>query len=177
MSITYLSQVADAVLDAAVDALAPATTGRAAITSAYVTHAIPAINRCCDGGQITVHLENVEHGQQYAATRDMPQHGCGILHNPTFVITYARCWPSFEAGGGDPTIEQWDTAAAELLEDLWALLTELADRIGACTLFPGMAACDDAAILDAVPLEAQGACAGWVIRVSLTTNDSGPTGS
>lgn len=172
MSIAYLGDVAQALLDAGTAALATATTGRPLPKHRYITHARPALSGCCDG-VLTVHLGEITHGERYVT--DQPQ-SCAVLHEPTFVITVARCWPTPEAGAV-PSDDALDDAAVVLLEDLWALLTELADRIGACSLFSGMAACKDASIVDVMPLEAEGGCAGWEIRVRLTTNDAGPVGS
>ena len=174
MSSTYLADCADALLAAAAAGLASATTGRPVPSTQIVSHGAPPLDWCCDDGMLTVHVADVTHNQQYK--NDLQQVPCGVEPRVQFVITVARCWPTMDQQGNlSPALV--DAAAQDQLEDLWCLLTEVYDRAAAKTLFPGQITCGDVEVGAAVPVNAEGGCAGWEIPLSLTTNDTGPAGS
>lgn len=174
MSSTYLANCAQALLDGALAGLAVASTGRAAPSTVVLSHGEPPLEWCCDDGMLTVHLPNVTHNLAFRT--EQPQVPCGVEPRVTFVITVARCWPTMDDQGRLSSAAV-DTAAADQLEDLWCLLTELYDRLAAKTLFPGQTTCDEAEIGEATPLDAEGGCAGWTVEVFMTPNDTGPVGS
>lgn len=177
MSVNYLAEIADAILAAGVAALVEATTGRPGPGNAFVSHGPPATDKCCDTGMLTVHLLRLNHHVSFVD--ELPQSPCGVEHRPTFLLTLARCYPGQDAAGKSPATSTIDSAASDLLEDLWALVTELSDRISSCSLFDGQADCGDAEIGEVAPLDPETTgCGGWTIEVALNgTNDSGPDGS
>lgn len=176
MSIGYLDTVATALLDALADALVQATTGRPPPAKVYVSHGLPAHDGCCEGGQATVWLERVE----YRPVQDgggASAAGCVSDTWGTFVLEWARCVPTLDDTGAWPSEGDLDVSAGDLLEDLWAVLTELDDRRATGTLVPGHQLCQGINPGDAVPLEPRGACAGWQVRVDVALQGPGPTGS
>lgn len=184
MSVAYLADCAESILNAALSALADATTGRPAPDHVFVSHGPPVGDNCCDNGQLTVHLDTMTHSPedttgQPGGFASAPQFGCSILGTPTFVVTLLRCvtGPGDSEADAVPSTDDLDDDALDLLADLWALLTEFYDRILACTLIPGQANCRDCFIGPVTPLEPSGGCAGWEIRVTITANDPGPAGS
>lgn len=185
MTVTYLAECAEAILDAAFAALVEATTGRPAPTQVFVSHGPPAWDNCCNGGQLTIHLDALTHTPEDVTTSGIPglgtspQFGCSILAAPVFVVTLLRCvtGPGDTIADAIPSPAALDDDAQDLLADLWALLTEFYDRILACTLTPGLTDCRDAFIGAVAPVGPEGGCAGWEIRVTITANDSGPVGS
>lgn len=176
MSSIALDEYAGSILNAAVAGLALATTGRAPPGSSWVSHGPPALEHCCDDGQVTVHLDRLEVQPPEADTG--VQIPCAIVFVAHYVITLARCVPVL----GDSMTEtavpaaDLDIAAGDLLEDLWALVTELRDRIRANTLIVETN-CRDVRLDDATPLDESGGCAGWLVPLSVRVNDAGPTGS
>lgn len=184
MTVEYLSLVADTLLDAAADALVAATTGHAAPTSEYVGHGPPTGDYCCDNGEISVWLdtndpEDAGLASTVASAGSIPQVGCALLQEATFVVSLRRCWPTGKDAAA-PASTEVDAAAGMLLIDLWALLTELWDRAKAGTLLPAAAGQDntkDARLGSATMIEPQGGCAGWDVRVHVRLNDTGPEGS
>lgn len=171
MSSTYLGNLAQALLDSAAAALVQASTGRAAPSVTVLSHGPPPLEWCCNDGMLAVHLASVTHGPS-----DVPHVPCGVDPVARFVVTVARCWPAMD-DSGLLDADEFDTAAADHLEDLWCLLTEFYDRLAAGTLFPGQVTCEQVEIGDAEPLDAEGGCAGWTIEVTVHLNDSGPVGS
>src|SRR3990167_6788939 len=122
MPIEFLAQIGADILDAAVDALALATTGRPAPTHTYLVHGEPAWDHCCDAGQVTVYLESIDHLNDSSV---VDQRSCAIEAHAHWVITALRCHPGLSGTGTKmPTAAELETAAEDLLEDLWALLTE-----------------------------------------------------
>ncbi len=184
MSVGYLANLANDLLDAAEDALAETSTGHAAPSEAWVNHGEPAADFCCDAGQVTVHLASVDHnpvGLFIGATVAPPQE-CAITPTANYVVTVFRCHPVPGNSGRPPAPAVQAAAAEALLVDLWAVLTELYDRMYAGTLFPSdgrETICQDVTIGFAEPAnpQTQGDCAGWVIPVAVVCNDTGPTGS
>lgn len=176
MAVAALDTIAGAILDAAVAGLAVATTGRAAPGTSYVSHGPPTGEHCCDDGYLTVHLDRLETAPSLDG--DFPQVPCALLPYAHYIITLGRCVPQLGDSMTTTSVPaaDLDAAAADLLEDLWALWTELADRIKAGTLVDGTA-CRDVRLGEALPLEESGACAGWVIALRVLVNDAGPTGS
>lgn len=179
MSVGYYVTLADELLSAAEDALVEATTGHPPPGNTYVSHGPPhLLDHCCESGVLAVHLEEVEHRNAGDMTPYAPSTGwCAIQCWPRFVITLGRCSPTFDDRNAVPSPGALDAAASDLLIDLWAILTELYDRMFACTLFATQTICEDVEIGNAVPLEAEGGCAGWEVRVAVGCNDAGPTGS
>ncbi len=172
MGISYLADCADALLAATLAGLAEATTGRPPPATSYLSHGEPVPDHC---GEVTVHLESVGHLRERGD--DLVQ-SCQVLAEPTFVISIFRCATNLGDGPNPlPDADDLDTDAASLLEDLWAVLTELYDRIAAGTLIPGQDECRDVTIGIALPVEQQGDVAGWTIPVTVTANDQGPVGS
>lgn len=183
MTVSFLAECAESILDAAEAALVEATTGREPPSHVFVAHGEPAWDNCCDGGQLSVHLVQVLHDPQDVtaggAIGGSPQYGCMIEPKPTFAITLLRCVtpPGDSMSDVIPAPGDVDDDAQGLLTDLWALLTELYDRIAACVLIPGMSNCRDAFVIAATPLDEEGGCAGWQVTVGITANDAGPVGS
>ena len=140
-----------------------------------MSHGVPnRLAYCCDGGFAVVYLDpldGVTHEQG-----ETPQ-DCLIIPTATWVLEWGRCVPTVDEDGW-PDDDDLDTSAADLLEDLWSVLTELYDRRAAGTVVPGTDdTCGSVTILDAVPVEPSGGCAGWQVKVSTVLNDPGPTGS
>ena len=177
MTVSYLADVAVELLDAATDALVQATTGHAPPSEAWVSHAAPVSDYCCDGGQVTVHLASLDHEPFGTFNTEPPSQNCASTPTARYVITVRRCYPSLDTTGKAPTPSAMDDASAMLLADLWAILTELYDRRAAGTLFSAPTLCADVEIGVAEPEEPQGGCAGWTVPVAVVCNDSGPTGS
>lgn len=176
MTVAYLSTTADALLAAALAGLAQATTGVAPPSHVFVAHGQPAWDFPCEGGQLTVHVETVAH----VPTDDSPlRQSCQIVPKPVWVITLIRCVRGLRPNPTDPFPAETDIDedSGLLLIDLWAILTELYDRIAANTLIPGNVTACDYTIGDAIPVGPEGAAAGWEIRVTTVANDQGPTGS
>jgi len=179
MSVDYLAQCADALLAAVDAALVVATTGHAAPGTSYLSHGEPTPDHC---GEVTVHLESVGHEPQsfnsQGLSGGLPQ-SCNVVGIPTFVISLFRCVTNLSDSQTDPfpSGDTLDSDAASLLVDLWALLTELYDRIEENTLLPGLDDPCDLAIGEVTPIETDGDVAGWRIPVTFSANDHGPTGS
>jgi hypothetical protein len=176
MSLGYLAECADALLAAGIAALAQETTGRAPPATSYLSHGEPTPDHC---GEITVHLESVGHEPPRGDSGI--QQSCQLVASPTFVISLFRCVTNLNDSAANPfpSGDALDTDAASLLEDLWALLTELYDRIAAGTLVPGLGEddCENVTVGEVAPIETEGDVAGWRIPVTLSANDLGPTGS
>lgn len=176
MTVAYLSTTADAILAAAQAALVQTTTGKAPPDECFVSHGPPPADRACDGGgMLTVHLDLLGH---LPFDEDQMQQACILVPRPVFVVTLLRCVPSLVEDGNNPlpATTDLDTSAGELLVDLWALLTEFYDRLAAGTLIPGVVGCD-IAIGEAAAIPPSGGVAGWAIPLTMTANDTGPTGS
>lgn len=178
MGVSYLADVADALLAAALAGLAEATTGRPPPATSYLSHGEPVPDHC---GEVTVHLESVGHEPERFTSQGVSGGGfqsCQVVASPRFVISIFRCATNLGDGTNPlPSGDALDSDAADLLDDLWAVLTELYDRMAACTLVPGQSDCEDVSIEVAVPIEQQGDVAGWAIPVVVTANDQGPAGS
>lgn len=171
MTVAYLSSVADALLAAALAGIAQTTTGVAPPSRVLVVHGQPA----WDCEQLTVHLETVTHAP---TDDDVIRQHCQIVPKPTWVITLIRCVPGLQEGTDPiPSTTDLDTSAGSLLVDLWALLTELYDRIAANTLIPGHIDPCDLTVGDVVYVGPEGGYGGWEVRVIAIANDQGPTGS
>lgn len=186
MSVDYLATVAEALLDAGVDALVEATTGHAPPSKAYLCTGPPTGDYCCDGGEIAVWLERavpLDPGiaSSTAVAGQIPQFGCVIVWEATFVVSVHRCYPSTSGNGAAPAVDTIDAASTDLLVDLWALLTEFTDRLKNETLIPGTAGqnCRNVTLDVVEPADdgPLGACAGWELRVIVRLNDHGPVGS
>jgi hypothetical protein len=181
MSSTYLGTIADQLLDIIVAGLAEETTGRPAPGTTFISHGVPnRLAYCCEGGYATVYLDplrGVEHnpdlgGQTITGAHAMQQ--CITIPVGHFVLEWGRCVPKVSEDGW-PSETDIDLSASDLLEDLWAVLTELYDRRASGAL--AGADCGDITIGEAIPLEPAGGCAGWQVRLDLTLDDPGPTGS
>ncbi len=183
MSSDYIGDMADALVSAGVAGLAQATTGRAAPTG-YRVHAPVVCDLNCGSGQLTVHLSQVflaPLDDEVTVGRPFPGNCCAGIWKATFVMTLLRCISNLDASGRPVASTVQDGDAADLMEDLWALLTQLDDQIEAGTLFtasefPGIR-CEDITVGFAVPKEIEGNCGGWEIPITVRMNDSGPTGS
>jgi hypothetical protein len=175
MAVDYLSDVATALLNGALAGLALATTGHAPPDEAYVSHGPPPWDRACDDGMLTVHLEALTHQPDPG---DNLRQSCQIVPRPVWVVTVLRCVPGLSDGNDPlPATSDLDDAHGDLLVDLWALLTEVYDRIENNTLIPGTDDPCDFTVGDVTPLGPDGRVAGWEIRVHHVANDQGPTGS
>lgn len=177
VAVSYLADVAEALLQAALAGLAAATTGHAPPDVVYVEHDSPLVlGRACGDGILTVHLELVRH---VPTEDDNFRQSCQVLPTPTWVITLLRCVPGLREGVNAPLppVDDLDAAYKDLLVDLWALLTELYDRLANDTLIPGLDDSCDFTIGEASLIGPEGRVAGWEIRVTHVTNDQGPIGS
>lgn len=177
MTVEYLADVAGDLLVAAEAGLALATTGHAPPANVYVTHGPPTGDWCCEDGELVVWLETMTPQLPPTAGSFPVPNTCAILWDATYVIALHRCWPT-RPDGKPPTPGELDSAATDLLADLWAILTELYDRARAGNLLGGQE-CKDVTFEGATIAETQpeGGCAGWEIRVTVRANDGGPVGS
>lgn len=172
MASDYLAAAADDLLAALMAGLAEATTGRPPPSVSYVAHGAPVQAYCCDDGYAAVYadpLQTVLHDQQGAFDA-----ACAIIPEVTFVLEWGRCVPGVDDSGW-PDPADLTVSAQDLLEDLWCVLTELYDRVTHDAI--AGAACSDIRLGAASALEPSGGCAGWQVRVTMTCNDAGPTGS
>lgn len=171
MTVEYLADTAQSLLDAATAALVPATTGHPLPSAIFVSHGPPAGVVLAAGGcdLLAVHLEDGVH--EPAVGDPTGKQSCQLVGTFTWVITLLRCHPGVQA-----TPDELSDAASDLLIDLWALLTELYDRLDANTLIPVDDPCD-IKIGEVTALEPEGRVAGWEVRMILVGNDAGPTGS
>lgn len=169
MAVGALAAQAQALLDAAYAGLALSTTAHDPPTHRFRSHGLPNLELCCDDGVLAVWLERVEH-------RPTDPEGCEGDNYFHWVVGLYRCWPPGEIS--PPTADDYDEAAADLLEDAWALLTEFYDRLRTGTLILGCD-CEDVALGDLTPSEAEpsGGCAGWEFRLTIGAACLGDTGS
>ena len=181
--IDYLSDLGQAIVNAGIAGLAVATTGRTAPTG-YVVHAPVVCDINCGTGQLTVHLAQVflsAQDDESTNARPFPGNCCAGVWKATFVLTLLRCIGNLDAAGRPVTSTTQADDASDLLEDLWALLTQLDDQMNAGTLFPVSefpgVRCQDITVGVAVPIPIEGNCAGWEIPLTVRLNDAGPTGS
>ncbi len=182
VSVAYLAEVAQSLLDAAEAGLVQSTTGHAPPTHAYVCHGEPTGDYCCDGGELAVWIERmmpVDPGiaSTGAVSGQIPQYGCVVLWEATYVVALHRCYPNTSGGGAAPSPAVMHAASSDLMIDLWALLTEYSDRMKAETLIPGGAQnCRNITLEEVTPAEdgPTGACAGWEFRVTVRCSDAGP---
>lgn len=185
MTVSYLVECADALLDAAAAGLAEATTGHPPPTNIYVCTGPPAGDYCCDGGELAVWIERmmpVDPGiaSSSATAGQIPQYGCVVIWEAMYVVALHRCYPNTSGNGRAPAVGTVNDASASLLIDLWAMLTEYSTRLKAETLLPGGGlncrniTLEEVQIADDGP---NGACAGWEMRVTVRCSDSGPVGS
>lgn len=175
MPVGLLNTFAEQILAAAQAALVQATTGHAPPTYAYVAHDLPAADNCCDGGQLTVHLGGLRRDRHQYGEHEV---GDTVVMKATYIITLMRCVTGMSDSMTDPlpATADIDADAGDLLIDLWALLTELWDRVDEETLAPGLTRFD-VEVGDPTPLETEGDCAGWIIPVVIDAFGRGPTGS
>ena len=160
MAVGSLAAQGQALLDAAYAGLALATTTHDPPTHRFRSHGLPNLELCCDDGVLAVWLERIEH----RPTDPRGCHGDNYFH---WVIGLYRCWPTGD-GVIPPTAAAYDDAAADLLEDAWALVTEFYDRlrVPANSVFSGCE-CEDIELGDLTPseIEPSGGCAGFEFRV------------
>lgn len=158
---------ASSVYDLAAELLAAAntalaTTAEGAITRAFVSPGIPALD-CCP--QLTVHATQIGEAGQ------LGQSPLGGGHHPQtqwvpligLMVTVVRCSPTTTDGGKVPTATALDDAAARVDADAWAIWNEFWARFRDGTLMVGT--CKVKYIDPALPLTPQGGCAGWTIPV------------
>lgn len=172
MAVGALAAQGDAILSAAEAALVLATTGHAAPGKAFRSHGPPNLELCCDDGVLAVWLAEINHGP---VNSQGPEPGCDPAENyAVWVIGLYRCWPSGNTNA--PTADEYDNASESLLIDAWALLTELYDRNRNETLLPG---CDCQTVRwgDLVPVDPEGGCAGWEMRLTVDLACLADTGS
>lgn len=176
MTVSYLADQADAILAAALAGLAEATTGHAPPSTTIVTHGPPA-GDVCDDGLLAVYLDTVTHLPLRGSQNT--DHSCLLVAEPVFVVVLLRCVPGLNDSRVDPlpNPDDLDDSAGELLVDLWALLTELYDRIAANTLLPDLDDPCDITIDFARHIPPEGRTAGWELRLTMSANDTGPSGS
>lgn len=170
----YLATLAEQYLDAGRAALVADTTGHDPPAHVFLSHGEPVADHCCDGGQLTVHLETA--WDEIVRRGDTRQARCTIEPRATFVLTLYRCYPGLTKAGNPPKAEALDGASENLLIDLWAIETEIFDRIAENTLFTGVS-CAEITLGDITPIADEGGCAGWTIPVTVELNDRGPSGS
>lgn len=181
--IAYLAQIGDAILNAGSAGLVVGTTGRPAPT-AYLVHEPVVFDQFCEDGQLTVSLRRVflaPLGDESANTPPWPGNCCAGIWKAEYVLTLIRCVTNLDTQGKPAPTATQDADATALMEDLWALLTQLDDQLEAGTLFdpaqlPGIR-CQDVTVGEAIPVPIDGNGAGWEIPITVRLNDSGPTGS
>lgn len=170
MAAGALAGQALAILDAAEDALALATTGHAAPAHVFRSHGPPPLELafCCDGA-VAVWLDEVNHDP---VNQQGPEPGCDPAENyAVWAVGVYRCWPS-----DAPTADDYDAAAEDLLIDAWSLLTEFYDRNRTEGLLPGCD-CQTVKFGRLTPTPAEGACAGWEFRITVDLSCLTDTGS
>lgn len=172
MTVSALADQAQALLDAATAGLALATTTTDAPSHRFRSHGLPNLELCCDDGELAVWLERVEHRE----TTPESVGGCTVENYFHWVIGLYRCWPSGDTVS--PSAADYDEAAADLLVDAWAILTEFYDRIRSGALLSGCG-CEDVALGDLAPSEVEpsGGCAGWEFRLTFGAACLTDTGS
>lgn len=181
--IGYLSNMADAILAAGSAGLVIGTTGRPAPV-AYLVHEPVVFDQFCTDGQLTVQLRRVylaPLGDEAVNFRPFPGNCCAGIWKAEFRLSLIRCITNLDSQGQPASTTIQDSDATALMEDLWALLTQLDDQLEAGTLFmesqfPGVR-CQDVTVGEAIPIPIEGNGAGWEIPITVRLNDSGPTGS
>lgn len=171
MSSEALAAQAQALLDAAAAGLALATTGRPVPTHRFRSHGLPNLELCCDNGVLAVWLERIEHRET-----DPPDLGCQVENYLHWVIGVYRCWPT--GGTAPPSDLTYDAAAADLLEDAWAIATEFYDRLRTGSLLTSCG-CETVTLGDLTPHDAEpdAGCAGWEFRLEIDASCLTDTGS
>lgn len=171
----YLAETADAILDAALAALAPDITGHPAPSKVFVSHGDPVmdLDGCCDsGGTLAVHLGRPQSG--VPIRWDSLKTPCMVLTRSAFTVSLFRCVPVFNTDqpGYAPTEDELTASANDLLTDLWCLICGLREAIRAGDIQAG--GCDDVRLTESRTVEPQGGCAGWQVTLELQANDGGP---
>jgi hypothetical protein len=154
-TVTTLTEYAHAVLAVAETALATTTAG--VPDRSYVSPAAPVFD-CCP--MLTVHIPAMaEAGTAPVVPVEAParrgQYGNIIL--VTYVVTTLRCAPSIE-GNLLPSVVDMEAAAAEVLEDGWAIWNGIRHAVQDGTLFTD---CLGVHFDGGRSVSEQGGCVGW----------------
>lgn len=163
---TYLADVAEEILTSAKNALSPNRTGNLIPHRTNTAWGVPPADECCEGGQLTVHIDSQGLGGGPVEVIADSQF-CSISPYVTYVVTLYRCVPV-----GDD-VNELTTSARELMTDLWALLKGIIDDISDGTLYTG-AGCHSTKISNVEIIDPDGACAGMSIYITILVNDPGP---
>lgn len=173
----YLAETADAILDAALAALAPDITGHPAPGKVFVSHGDPVMDLdgcCAGGGTLAVHLGRPQSGVPIRWDPPSVKTPCMTLTKAAFTVSLFRCVPAIDTTRGDysPSEDDLTTSANDLLTDLWCLICGLRAAIRAGAIAAG--GCDDVRLTESRTVEPQGGCAGWQVTIELQANDGGP---
>lgn len=155
---TTLTDLAQALLDAAAAAVATTSAGAAALT--FLSPGLPALDRGCD--IVTVWVSQLS--QENTAPRSVAggqRLRLGWVNVASFSILTGRCLNY--GARAIPSPDALNAAAVKITEDGWALWNAIPQAVRDDGLFGGV--CKDIRILPMQPLTPQGNVGGWTLTV------------
>ncbi len=132
----------------------------------FVSPALPAIECCPGGGQLTVHIASVTDAPIESGLR-MGKLSPGKRTHVLYIITIARCVVDDRQGlltalDSPLRAEDQQATADQTNTDIWALWNHLYNLWRADLLFT---LCSEVFFEGAFPLPESGGCAGWTLAV------------
>lgn len=172
---TYLADIAHGLLDTSIDALSMDRTGHAAPGRSHLSWGNPAADTFDPAGQLTVCIDPVGQGGSVTHVQPNPRMDALIVPRATFMITLLRAVPTLDEEGQPHRAKAYDSSAADLMTDLWSVMTALYEGLRTYKLFEGQCVgCDDVKIGRTDLIQPSGGSAGFNIRLDVMLNDRGP---
>ena len=177
MGATYLADLLESILAAALAALDPARTGIPAPALSGITHGLPVIDACEMNGRLAAYLDPaLAIEPRYLQSRvggDLPSGRCAVTSFAHISVELWRCVPTPDDFGNPPLVTDEAAAAYALATSAWCLYTGLLQAALAGSLMPG-GQCDTVVLAPLEVLEPQGGAGGIKLPLTIQLSDGGP---